>query len=382
MDSDRSMDPAYWSVPLKESPSHQHSVNESCDISIHTKFLNYTGRTITLGFRSGVVIDVPSRQSRVSQAFVVREELYVSDNIKHNVRDRLISHEGPKSDELRSFENLFLKAYRDQAHSVVLKYDYEVTPSTMNDNGGTLYVVEKDIILSTKRDNIPLHPFCFEAMTKQPRGVRTLGENGLAVEIVDNGEKIGPRYMRLLGKVVRLDPVRNALRRDGVYLKYRGYMETSRDPGQDIVDYIPPESMPEAKWLYHTFAQARTAPEHEIELSYELKHLDLEGKKISAETSLTKSEQERENLDLARHNLILQHQLEVEERRTKNFENELNRRYAREDHDSKIEQLRTKDFFEERSTIRKDTTEWVKFIPTVLMGAGAAIVALKGLFSN
>lgn len=382
MDSDRGLDPAYWSVPLKESPSHQHSVNECCDISIHTKFLNYSGRSITLGFRSGVVVDVTSRQSRTSQAFVIREEVYVSDNIKHSVRDRLITHEGPKSDELRSFEDLFLRSYREQVHGVVLKYDYEVTPSTMNSNGGTLYLVEKDIILSTRRDNIPLHPFCFEAMTRQPKGVRTLGENGLAVEIVDNREMIGPRYMRLLGKVVRLDPVRNALKRDGVYLKYRGYMETSHDPGQDIVDFIPPESIPEAKWLYRTYAEARAAPEHEVELSYELKHLDLEGKKISAETTLSKSEQERDNLDLARHNLILQQQLESEERRTKHFENELSRRYAREDHESRIEQLRTKDFFEERSTIRKDTAEWVKFIPTVLMGAGAAIVALKGLFSK
>lgn len=382
MDSDRGMEPVHWSVPLKESPSHQHSVNESCDVSIHTKFLNYSGRPITLGFRNGVVMDVPSRQSRTSQAFVIREEMYLSDNIKHSVRDRLISHEGPKSQDLRAFEDLFLRSYRDQTHSVAMKYDYEVTPLTMNDNGGTLYLVEKDIILSTRRDNIPLHPFCYEAMTRQPKGTRTLGENGLAVEIIDNREMIGPRYMRLLGKVVRIDTVKNALRRDGVYLKYRGFMDDAQGPVQDIIDYIPPEAMPEAKWLYRTYAEARTAPEHEVELSYELKHLDLQGKKTQAEANNRKAEQEKENLELAQRNIRLQQQLEDEERRTKHFENELSRRYAREDHETKIEQLRTKDLYEERSTIRKDSSEMWKFIPTVLMGAGAAIVALKGLFSN
>uniref|UniRef100_A0AAU7PEZ8 Uncharacterized protein n=1 Tax=Burkholderia phage vB_BgluM-SURPRISE13 TaxID=3159457 RepID=A0AAU7PEZ8_9VIRU len=382
MDSDRELVPAFLSVPLKESPSHQHSVNESCDVSIHTKFLNYSGRTIKLGFRNGFVLDVPSRQSRISQAFIVRQELYLSDNVKHSARDKLISHEGPKSEDLRQFEKLFLGSYRDQTHGLALKYDYEIAPMDMKDNGGTIYLVEQDIILSTKQDDIPLHPFCFEAMTRQPKGTRTLGENGLAVEIIDNHERIGPRYMRLLGKTVRIDAVKNALKRDGVYLKYRGYMETSNDPIQDIVDYIPPESMPDAKWLYKSFAEARTAPEHEVELSYELKHLDLQGKKVTAESSLAKSEQDREKLDLERRNLILQNQLDEEERRTRHFENELNRRYAREDHQTKIEQIRTKDFYEERSTVRKDSSEMWKFIPTVLMGAGAAIVALKSLFSN
>lgn len=382
MDSDRGMEPAYWSVPLKESTSHQHSVIESCDLSIHTKFLNYSGRPITLGFRRGVVVDVPSRHSRISQAFIVRQELYFSDNIKHSVRDRLISHEGLKSDDLKSFEDMYLKAYRDQTHSVAMRYDYEVTPRTINDNGGCIYLVEQDIILSTRRDDIPLHPFSFEAMTKAPKGTRTLGENGLSVEIIDNQERIGPRYMRLLGKVMRIDAVKNALRRDGVYLKYRGMMESANGPVQDVVDYIPPEAMDEAKWLYRSYAEARTSHEHEIELGYELKHLDLQGKKISAESSLVKSEQDKEKLELEHRNQKLQAQLEEEERRTRHFENELSRRYAREDHAIKTDQLRTKDFYEERSTVRKDSSEMWKFIPTVVMGAGAAIVALKSLFSN
>ncbi|YP_009212965.1 hypothetical protein AVU38_gp116 [Ralstonia phage RSL2] len=382
MDSDRGMEPAYWSVPLKESTSHQHSVIESCDLSIHTKFLNYSGRPISLGFRRGMVVDVPSRQSRNSQAFIVRQELYFSDNIKHSVRDRLISHEGPKSEDLKNFEDLFLRAYRDQTHSVTMRYDYEVTPRTINDNGGCIYLVEQDIILSTKHNDIPLHPFSFEAMTRAPKGTRTLGENGLSVEIIDNQERIGPRYMRLLGKVMRIDAVKNALKRDGVYLKYRGLMTTSQGPVEDIVDYIPPEAMPEAKWLYRSFAEARTAPEHEVELGFELKHLDLQGKKTAAETSNLKAEQDKEKLELEHRNAQLQAQLEEEERRTRHFENELNRRYAREDHATKIEQLRTKDYFEERSIERKDSSEMWKFIPTVVMGAGAAIVALKSLFSN
>ncbi|BAQ02644.2 hypothetical protein [Ralstonia phage RSL2] len=209
-----------------------------------------------------------------------------------------------------------------------------------------------------------------------------MGENGLSVEIIDNQERIGPRYMRLLGKVMRIDAVKNALKRDGVYLKYRGLMTTSQGPVEDIVDYIPPEAMPEAKWLYRSFAEARTAPEHEVELGFELKHLDLQGKKTAAETSNLKAEQDKEKLELEHRNAQLQAQLEEEERRTRHFENELNRRYAREDHATKIEQLRTKDYFEERSIERKDSSEMWKFIPTVVMGAGAAIVALKSLFSN
>lgn len=85
---------------------------------------------------------------------------------------------------------------------------------------------------------------------------------------------------------------------------------------------------------------------------------------------------------LERENSHLQRQLDESERQTKQFENEMQRRYAREDHDSKIKQLHSKDYYEDRSSARKDSTEWVKVIPALLMGAGAAVIAIKGLFSK
>jgi hypothetical protein len=382
MEAERGKLAAVISVPLIESPAHQYSVHEHCDLSIHTKFLNYSGRTIRMGTRNGVIYDLQPRSDRHRQDFIIRQELNLTDNLKASVRDRLLSHEGIESSDLRAFKKLFLETYRDQAHGVTLKFDYRISAGDINHQGGTIYLTELDIILSTKQDNIPLHPFSLEAMSHTPKSVRTVTEGGLGVFIVDNKETIGARYIRMMGKVVRIDPIKNGLKPDGVYTAYRGLMDNPRADLRDFIDFTPAEEIDKLGWLFTTFAEARNSPEREIEASLELKELDLETRKISAETTLTKSSQDLEKLELERQNGALQRELEEKERKHRLYEVEQQQRFAREEHEAKLEQMRIRDFYEGRSTVRKDTSEFVKFIPGLIIGAGAAFVALKGLFSK
>lgn len=380
MDSTRGRAADVVSVALTESPSHQYSVNEQCDLFVHTRYFNHTGRTIRMGWRNGAIFDIIPRSDRINQTFIVRQELYMSDNLKGAVRNRLLSHEGLQSEDFKRFKKLFMECYQKQQVGVTMKFDYVVFPEMLKEHEGALYISELDIILSTRQDNIPLHPFCLEAISRPAERIRTIAEGGLGVVIVDNKEMIGPRWVRLMGNVVRIEPTKNSLKPDGIYVTFRGVVESARDDIQDTIDYISPDKIEEKGWFFHSFAEARNAPERDAELNYELKELDFQGKRLAATTSVTKSEHEIEKLELEAKNAELTRNIEVMERNHRLYEQELQRRYAREDHESKLEQLRSRDFYEHQSSTRKDTSEFVKFLPTLLMGAGAAIVAIKSLF--
>lgn len=382
MNYEREKGPLFCSVPLKESPRNQQVSHLDSDLAIHVKYLNYSGEYITLGLRSGVVFDIPPRGNRTSKSFIIREELWISDRLKNSVRDRLLQNRGIVSEELEAFSTLFMNCYRDQHHALTMRFDYEVEPTFIAENGGSIYLIEKDIILSGGQDNIPLHPFCLEAMSRPLNNANSDGGAGAHIRIVDNKGTIGPRYVRMFDKVVRIQAVPSPLQPDGLYISHRNLVEESNGDLNNFIDFVPPDKMKTLPWLFVTYGEAKSSPEVEATMNLELKQLEIDSKKISATTTVTKSEMDLEKIVLERENSSLQRQLNESERLTKHFENEMQRRYAREEHDSKISQLRNKDYYEDRSVVRKDSSEWVKVIPALLMGAGAAVIAIKGLLSN
>lgn len=335
-----------------------------------------------MGNRMGVIIPIAPRSSRLSQEMIIRQEMYISDNLKAAVRDRLVSHEGIESEDLKQFKKLFMEAYRTQDHGLTLKFDYKVSAADINRAGGTMYISELDIILSIRADNIPLHPFTLEALSYSPKSVRDNDEGGISVIIVDNAEEIGPRYIRVMGKIIKIEPTKDAWKADGVYIGYRNLITNANEEPYHYIDKIPPADIDTTGWVFKTFAEARNAPERDAELSLELKEKEIEGKRISAVTSLSKNEFDLEKLDLERKNAELQRRIEEKEREYRQSEAEMQRKHAQEEHVSKLELLRARDYYENRSLDRKDTSEWAKAFPTLLIAAGAAFVAIKSLFSN
>lgn len=380
MDDVAKRDPIYISIPLKETPSGQSVGHLDHDLSFYTKYLNHSGRDIVVGLRNGLTIKLPSRADRYKKTIIIREELFISDRIKNTVRDKLLNYEGIMGDELIAFAQLFTKEYENQPHHVTLRYDYDVPSSTLIKNGGTTYLIEKDIILSTELNNIPLHPFCPEALSR-PLAAASQYEGSASVWIVDNRKVIGPRYIRLLNKVIKVDSIVDSLSRDGVYITHRNWMNDNQSI-KSFTEYVPDDKIDTLTWLHKTFAEAKSSPERELELSMELKQLDHESRRISATTSVQKSEYDLEKLALERNNASLQQVVIDQDRRNAFFENEWKRKYAHEEHHSKLEQLKSKDFYESRSSERKDSSEWVKIVPAMLVGAGAAFIALKGLFTK
>lgn len=381
MDVDRSRLPAVVSIPLVEAPPNQFTINEQCDLSVYTKYLNYTGRTISMGYRNGVVFDIPSREDRLYQDFIVRQEMNISDRLSNSVRNKLLNYEGLESPDFRAFKKLFMEAYRDRNHGVILKFDYKVAVADINHQGGSIYLTELDIILSTRKDNIPIHPLSLEAASRAPISVQSNSDsNGVSFYIVDNDDTIGTHYTRMFGKIVRVETIKNGLKPDGLYIDYRGMSDSQRGNTEDFREFVPVTEMENIGWLCKTFAEAKNAPDREVEFGLKLKELELEGKRITAETNLVKADHEKERLHLEHRNSELQRELNERDQQFRIIDADLQRRISEEEHRSKIEQMRTRDFYEEKSIARKDSSELIKFIPALLLGAGAAYAAIRGLF--
>lgn len=395
-EEEEDMDLSTVSIPMVVSPSHQHVVHEECDVQTHIKYLNYTGKHIDIGFRSGLIIPVPPRTHRMRSQFVIRYEHNFNDNVRDRIRDFIVSHEGETSADFRAFKDLFMRAFKEQSHGLRMKLDYEVPLSLLTENRGCVYVSEIDIILSTRQDVVPLHPFCYESLVRQPTPNSRTHSTGLIVHIVDNHGRIGERYIRLHDKVVKVKSERNALKPNGLYIEFIGVVNSSREDDANIVRFTPENELDDLPWLFTSYAHARLSDDKDAELNLELRNtdvevrrLDVESKKLAASSAVQRSALEADKmaleqrkLELEGQNLLLQDRLTQQERRTKAVEDALKREHAQREHESKLQQLHSKDYYEERSAQRKDTSEWVKFLPVIVGLTGAAFFGFKNWFDT
>lgn len=384
MESNRGLYPIYRSKPLTKTPEQQHAVHENNDLTIHEKYLNYTGRVLKIGFRDGLVWELPTRSHKSKSSFIIRKEIIFSNIVKENIRNRILNYEGELTDEVLNFKKLFLKAYESEHHGLCMRFDYEITIEDILECNGTLYHIETDIILSTRQDNIPLHPHCYDASLEvadlfTDENDRT---SGVYMHMVDNRGVVGPRFAAIWGEVVQVPVVKHELMQEGLYYTFVGVPSRDSSKNKNSKKFVPIDKLGDVKWLYKSFAEAASSPDHEVGMNYEIKQLDFQSKQISAETTITRSELDLEKMDKEKVLSLMQEKLDEKERQNRVLELDLQRRLSREEHDSKLNQMRSKDMYEEKSYVRKDTSEWVKFIPTVLLGAGAVYMAVNKLISS
>lgn len=392
----RDMDLTTMSIPMVVTPGNQHNVQEECDYQIFTKYLNYSGRPISMGFRNGLVVKVPPRTHRMRSQFVIRYEHHFTERIKHDVRDFIVGHRGETNEDFKRFKEQFLKCYQEQENGLRVGMDYYVTLDQLQENGGCVYWSELDIILSSSKDVLPLHPFCYESLVTQPGVGSTKHGSGVRIYIVDNLGRIGDRYARVLDEIILVKSGVNSLKQDGLYIENTNIVDSSLSVGFNKIKYFSESEVDGLAWLHRTYSLAHQTLDpdgaRDVEMrqrDFEFKKLELEGKRIAAQTAAQRTELDNDKLqhDLnkmvqERQTLLLQAQLEEQERVTKIAEDKLKREHAEREHVSKLDQMRSKDYFEERAAVRKDSSEWVKFIPVMIGLAGASFFGFKNWLDN
>ena len=265
-------------------------------------------------------------------------------------------------------------------------------------------------------------------------------EFNIKLRYVNHESNATPVFVNLLGKVFTLypqkdGPARKLKLRDksgkSVYSEFKDYLQifysSKNDPDGNNPNGVTPiklsiEEAKETIGLFNTYSEAVYASNSEINRKEELLRLTHQLEILRHENSIDKTKLEREDLErksiLAKesHELELQrkqidaeairlkHQqtkldeeilrlenekreLELKRRKQEDKINRENKFYdeqlkrAREENETRLkaEQQYWKDYYETKQQMRKDTMDLVKFIPGLIVAAGAVYMAWSKL---
>lgn len=344
--------------------------------SVETRLqvLNFTDRDLTVGYRQGWNFRVPKRYDPEHHSLILRFTLTLPSLVEINAQHLLSVVQEQCSAELGLLKAAL--APKIEEGNVLggfdLVIDYSISVPELMRYGGTVYFHEVDLLVSVlSQDEAPLHPYS-EKGHHQSAAVdhkHANGRFGYTIEIVDNLGEIGERYVNLNGRVFKITPKEDARKADGVYVSWSNAVTGKTSvPQTNRRRYDVAEAEAEFK-LYRTYAEALNFGDEATTRKEELARLqhdnqvaqqallnqksDAESRNLQLQTDLTEITQRYELLKLERDNLIGQQQAEM-----------------------KRKEMITKDHYEERSYVRKDSSEVVKVLPAIIVGLGAVIMAV------
>lgn len=331
---------------------------------------------VSVGWRNGLSCTLPASPKLERAAFVVCVSLsFQGERIVREFEAALarLSGEHP-SQELKNIQEAFslqLKENIYQGGTIVLEYPLSL--DELKRCGGTLYYHELDIVVSLfPAEQMAAHPYSEEGRRNQVVAglpARQGGAGfGYSVQIVDNRGLYGDRYLNIAGNVYKVTPVRDFALRDGVYIRSNYAANGELQLGEEKVTHVAMEAAQEELGLFRTYEEAANLGDMSQARKAELIHLEHEVQRQKMENQQIKQTHERELLERT-------HEI-------KRIDQELARQVARNqllEQDLNIERQRMKDHFEERAYRRKDSSEALKILPSIIVGIGTLILALKAL---
>jgi hypothetical protein len=343
-------------------------------VEYRVSYINNTYRDVTIAWRSGFSFVIPAcENTRFGETFILRMEISLAPWVRIDV-EKLLSHIRDDSNaELKAMkEAIEIQASRSRHGGTMLTIDYPVTLEQLEKYGGAVYYSEIDQIVSIlPPDKTPLHPYSDRGRTAYPEdnhGSRTVGFV-YNIEIIDNSGKIGNRFVNINGQVYPLQPKRDYGRRDGVYVRTTGHADDN-DNLATTHRRVCFESAKKELNVWPTHEDALTLGDpvnarntRAAELEVKLQQMKIDSDIIKQQHGIEKLERERE--------------LRISEDARNAQQAELARLRENASHTLEMRRIETKDRYEERSYVRKDSSEVIKALPSAIVGLGAVVMAVK-----
>jgi hypothetical protein len=345
-------------------------------IEYHLSYINNFPVPVTVVWRSGLKFTLQPEPSLTSADFVARVSITMDSKVKVDIARVLSAVTEESSMELKAMRQAFeaqVKVNTYGGAKIVL--DHSLSLQRLQEMGGTVYYSEHDAVVSILPfDQVPPHPYSPEGMQQQVvAGALGLGnENtfGYVIEIIDNHAKYGDRYLNICNKVYRISPKKDWERQDGIYVVSNYAVEGELGmSGRHMKNYSF-EQAEELLGLYRTYEEALNfgdvASGRKLQIA-ELEHEVNVGKRQLQEAT------SRHQLEMLEKEKQLKELLQAHERHN----SEVEALRSRQEHELKLERDRLKDFYENRSYERKDQSESLKFLPSLVIGIGAIFMAIK-----
>jgi hypothetical protein len=357
----------------------------SSPLQLTTVIDNTTSKTITVSFRNGLCFEVapsPIKHGRaVGSVVTITQYIKLGPSVKFDVRHILNAPDSELTPEQLQIKKSTTGSNFDvrmQPNRIRhLEWRYEVSLKDIDVNTGTLYLNNLDLQLSTQEKDKSLpHPFSLAAakLNHQHR----VAESGLAgfiyaVEIVDNNNLYGDRYINLLGNVYKVAKIDKPGHACGVYFTVSGKGTDGIVTSSTETEFVPfteHDTHPLMRQLYLTYADAEA---HGDVVNFKEKEYKLEISRLQYEIQQSKLQLAREQAEVEKDKRILEIQQERQNLMQKQLDYEQAERLARLKEEKEERSYRRKEHYEERQNNRKDATEMFKMIPIII----AFILAIK-----
>lgn len=345
-------------------------------VEFRTTYLNHLPVPVTVAWRSGLKCVLPNEPSFETNHLIVRTEITFQHAVKLDIKRVLSAVADDAGMELRALRDAFkISLQQSRFGSVTVILDYHLSIEQLKEYGGSVYYHELDTVFSLYNlDRCPPHPYsaagrdlCLVEATPSKIGFH------YGIEIIDNAGKYGDRYLNIGNKVYRAPVHKDSTRRDGVYIVANEPVLGEIEASEREVQYYPFEVAEEQVGLYRTPEEALNLGDLSQARKEELTNLEHEIQKGKAELMRERQKFEAEMMDKER----ALKEAEIERDRNARVIEELR---ADQEHKLKLERERVKDYYDDKSYERKDNNEILKFIPAVVVGIGAVIVAFKKIF--
>lgn len=341
---------------------------------MRVSYLNNLPIPLIVEWRSGFKFTLPSRPNFASNRLIVRVEIDFAHSVKVDVNRLLSVVEETTTPELKAMRDAFRSDIRSTTFGgMVLTLDYALRLEDLESYGGSVYYHELDCLVSMlPYDQAPPHPYGVRGSNLRLIEASPAGKQcgfGYSVDVVDNTGRYGDRYINIGGKIYRIDAVKDPTRRDGIYVVSNAPVQGELGLTGPVVKHYPFEGADTQLGLFRTAEEAEQLGDASLARKRELADLEHE---LNRNKTELQSAKHQHDLEMIRKN----QELEEVKRSHERDASELERLRGKEE----LERQRIKDYYEDRSYQRKDNNEVLKFIPSIMVGIGALLMAVKGIF--
>lgn len=362
-------------------------------------YYNYTSRNVTVSGRAGLKFVVKYKTFGYKREFIIRETYKIHRDAYQDIHTQLnnLDESNPANAKLLAMRESFNNQYAvnttgySSQHSYIYVYiEHRVSDEEIK-NGETLYLTCADVMLSTKHPNdAPNHPYSDVSQfnRRYDHILESKTATAVVLDLVDNEGLIGVRYYHMTGKIFKIRPVKDTTRNSGLYYGHtdHGELKLTHHPLDDL----------ESFGLYKTIEEAQTGGDVKLLRQEELARLQHEVQLITVEATRSKAALEKlkakygEDETKAKAQILeLEVRVKQADKNNQLLAAEIDRqKKLRDDEIAKVDEMRKErdearkekaavrnDYYDARSSDRKDTSELIKFVPTVIAACLAGYIA-------
>lgn len=382
---------------LRASPrEHTTNIDDSA-LELCIRVVNYTNKEIQVGLRNGIVYAITPKHPPAGTvpgviviADVDSEKTYVKIDSKNQLND-------PINEDQKILKASIKRSTKLRNNYERASVEYFISREVLDMEGGLVYLPEVDIQVSMFTPTAtPEHPFSFTGYE-----THTVFDNdflscqtltGIAFKLVDNAGRLGLRYVNLNRHVYQLTPTTDVNLNDGLYVTTNGMCTGNRRHAVPKTQYYPTDKIAELFGpIYQTAEQARIDGDPETirkrewdKAEAELKNdsLLLKSKILATEAELADMTRIRDldKLELSRIQAELDRQKLASDQREQEFKMiERQHEHQRKmlENELHLKKLDRSDYYDERSSARKDSSDIVKMLPTIITGVVALLAFIN-----